>query len=310
RSQACPRRAPSRQTMAAAAASNAPPASSGPLQGADRVAAILLAMGKSVAGKLMKHFNPDEIRAITRSVADLPPVPAQQLRGLIEDFAIQFATGANLVGNATEVQRLLAGVLPQEQIDEIMGDIMGNADRSIWDRISQVNETTLGAYIGKEHPQVAALILSKVNSGTAAKVIGHLPPERRDSIFRRMLTLKPIVDETLRMIERTLHQEFTMSFAEKSDGDPQSRIAEIINKLDREQMEQVLQSLAASRPKAAEALKSKMFTFEDVGKLSPKARTTLFGKVPGDRVMLALKGATPELKEIVLQSLSSRVRKM
>ncbi len=280
------------------------------LQGADRVAAILLTMGKAGASRLMKHFDPDEIKLITRSVADLPPVPAAQLRGLIEDFAVQFASGASLVGAAGEVERLLNGVLPKEQIDEIMGDILGNADRSIWERISGVNETTLAAYIMKEHPQIAALILSKVKSATAAKVIGFMPADRRDAIFRRMLSLKPVVDETLRMLERTLHQEFTMNFSQNSGDDSQARIADIINKLERDQMEQVLQSLAATRPKAAESLKSRMFTFEDLAKLSAKARTTLFGKVPADRVVLALKGASPELREMILQSLSSRVRKM
>jgi flagellar motor switch protein FliG len=281
-----------------------------PLQGPDRVAAILLTMGKTVASRLMKHFDPDEIKLITRSVADLPAVPGPQLRGLIEDFAIQFASGANLVGTASEVERLLTGVLPQEQIDEIMVDVLGNGDRSIWERISSVSEATLAGYITKEHPQIAALILSKVKSGTAAKIIGHFPPERRDAIFRRMLSLKPVVEETLRMLERTLHQEFTMNLAPNSGDDAQARIAEIINKLERDQMEQVLQSLATTRPKAAESLKSRMFTFEDIAKLSTKARTALFGKVPTDRVVMALRGASAELRELILGSLSSRVRKM
>src|ERR1700730_9111442 len=143
------------------------------LEGADRVAAILLTMGKSVAAKLMKHFEPEEIKLITRSVADLPPVQAPQLKALVEEFAVQLATGASLVGTASEVERLLHGVLPQDQIDEIMGDILGNADRSIWERISGVNEATLATYISKEHPQIAALILSKVKSSCAAKVISH-----------------------------------------------------------------------------------------------------------------------------------------
>lgn len=280
------------------------------LQGPDRVAAILLTMGKSVASKLMKHFDPEEIKLITRSVADLPPVPAPQLRGLIEEFAIQFATGANLVGAASEVERLLTGVIPKEQIDEIMQDIVGNADRSIWERISGVNEATLANYVMKEHPQIAALILSKVKSACAAKVISHMPADRRDGMIRRMLSVKPIGDEAMRILERTLYNEFTTRFAQKGGDDSQARIADIINKLERDQMEQVLQSLAETRPKAADSLRNMMFTFEDLAKLAPKARTTLFGKVPGDRVVLALKGASPELRELILQSLSSRVRKM
>src|SRR5882757_2812310 len=116
------------------------------IEGADRVAAILLTMGKPLASRIMKYFEPDEIKLITRSVADLPSVAAPELRVLIEDFATQFAAGANLVGTASEVERMLNGVLPQEQINEIMGDILGNADRSIWERISGVNESTLAGF--------------------------------------------------------------------------------------------------------------------------------------------------------------------
>ena len=63
------------------------------LQGAERVAAMLMAMGKPAASRLMKHFDADEIKVITRSVADLKPVPAQQIETLIEEFAAQFASG-------------------------------------------------------------------------------------------------------------------------------------------------------------------------------------------------------------------------
>jgi flagellar motor switch protein FliG len=293
----------------AAGAQMKPPASNG-LQGADRVAAILLTMGNTLASRLMKHFDQDEIKLITRSAADLKPVPVQLLRSLIEDFATQFAAGANLVGTAGEVERMLTGVLPKEQVDEIMGDILGNADRSIWERISTINEGLLAAYVANEHPQTAALILSKVKPACAAKVIGHLPADRRDGIFRRMLTVKPIVDDTLRMLEHILHQEFTMNFSRNAGSDSHARIAEIINKLDREQMEQVLQSLSSTRPKAAESLKSLLFTFDDISKLAPRARTSLLDKVPNDRVAIALRGTAAEFRELILSSLSSRVRKM
>jgi len=267
-------------------------------------------MGKPLASRLMKYFEPDEIKLITRSVADLPPVAAPELRALIEEFANQFASGANLVGKASEVERLLAGVLPPDQIAEIMGDILGNADRSIWERISTVNESALASFVMKEHPQIAALILSRVKSSTAARVIGHMPSDRRDEIIRRMLSIRPIVDETMRQLERTLHQEFTMNAARNNQDDGQARLAEIINKLSRTQMEQVLENLSAVRPQEAEKLKNMLFTFEDIAKLSSKARGTLLEKLPNDRIVLALKGTDPEFRELLLQSMSGRVRKM
>jgi len=83
------------------------------LQGADRVAAILLTMGKAGASRLMKHFDPDEIKLITRSVADLPPVPALQLRSLVEDFATQFAAGLQIFPIVNQRRRRRLRARPQ-----------------------------------------------------------------------------------------------------------------------------------------------------------------------------------------------------
>lgn len=280
------------------------------MQGADRVAAILLTMGKSLSARLMKHFEPAEIKQITRSAADLKPVPAERLSTLIEEFATQFAIGASLVSSPSEIERMLDGVLPKEQIEEIMGEIAGSPDRSIWERISAVGESALAAYLLNEHPQTAALILSRVKSATAAKVISQLPAERRDGIIRRMLAVKPVVDEALRLLERILYQEFNAILARNAGGEGHARIADIINRLDREQIDAILQGLASTRPRAAEALKSQLFTFDDLAKLTQRARASLFDKVPPDKVMTALKGTTAEFREVILSSLSSRVRKI
>jgi flagellar motor switch protein FliG len=280
------------------------------LKGPDKVAALLMTMAKPLVNRLLKQFDPEDIRLITRSVADLRPVPPQQIQTLIEDFADQFAAGASLMGTASEVERLLDGVLPREEIDRIMADLLGNADRSIWERISTVSETMLASYVLKEHPQTAAVILSKVKPSAAAKVMGHLPREFRDGVMRRMLTLKPIVDEAMRMLERTLHEEFMVNFSRNVGADSHGRIADIINKMERNQMEDVLESLATSRPKSAEILKGLLFTFDDIIKLTPKARTTLFDQVPNDKVVTALRGTDPGFRDTILQALSSRVRRM
>ena len=278
--------------------------------GTDRVAALLMVMGKPMAARLMKHFEADEIKKVTRSIADLRSVPPQQLETLVEDFASQFAGGANLLGTAGEVEKMLDGVLPQDQIDEIMADVLGNADRSIWERMSGVAEAMFASYVLKEHPQTAALILSKVKPACAAKVLGHLPPEFRNGLMRRMLSIKPVIEETMRILERTLHEDFMMNFSRNMGADSHARIADIINKMERDHMENVLQSLAETRPKSAEILKGLLFTFDDIVKLTPRNRTALFDKVPTDKAVMALKGTDSAFREIILQSLASRVRRM
>jgi flagellar motor switch protein FliG len=280
------------------------------LKGPERVATLLFAMGKPAASRILKHFSEEEIRLVTKSAAQLGPVSPTQIEQLVEEFASNFSDGADLVGGAAHIEKLLTGILSPDQIASIMNEVVGNANRSIWERISTVSESAIASYLMKEHPQTAALILSKVKPSCAAKVMTQLPQPLRNNLMRRMLSMKPIVDETMKNIEKTLHEDFMANFSKNAGADTHAKIADIINKMERDHMEDVLSSLSSVRPKSAEILRGLLFTFDDIVKLAPKDRTTLFDQVPPDRVVLALKGTNDEFRKVVLSALSSRVRRM
>jgi flagellar motor switch protein FliG len=281
------------------------------LRAVDEVATLLLAMGKPAAGRLLKYFDEDEIKLITRSAVKLGPVSPEVLDGLVEAFVGEFSHGSNLLGTVTEVEKLLSGLLPPEQIADILAEVRGNnTKRSVWERLSGVSETVLASYLVKEHPQTAALILSKIKPSTAAKVMSHLPQPLRNGLMRRMLAFKPIVDDTLRQIEKIINDDLMVNFARNAGADTHAKIADIINKMEREHMDDVLSNLTESRPKSAEILKGLLFTFEDIVKISPRARTALFDAVPNDRLVLALKGTPADFRDTVLSALSARVRRM
>jgi flagellar motor switch protein FliG len=280
------------------------------LKGPERVATLLFAMGKPAASKILKHFSEEEIRLVTKSAAQLGPVSPSQIEQLVEEFASNFSDGADLIGGAAHIEKLLTGILSPEQIANIMNEVVGNANRSIWERISTVSESAIASYLMKEHPQTAALILSKVKPSCAAKVMTQLPQPLRNNLMRRMLSMKPIVDETMKNIEKTLHEDFMANFSKNAGADTHAKIADIINKMERDHMEDVLTSLSSVRPKSAEILRGLLFTFDDIVKLTPRDRTTLFDQVPPDRVVLALKGTNDEFRKVVLSALSSRVRRM
>jgi flagellar motor switch protein FliG len=276
----------------------------------EEVAAVLIAMNKATASRLIKYFDGAELKQITRAVAQLGPVPRVQLEALIEQVAALFADGENLVGTAREMEKLLEGILSPEQISELMADVLGAGERSIWDRISNGSDTALATYLMKEHPQTAALILSKVRPACAAKVMAQLPAPLRNGVMRRMLTFKPIVEATMKMIEQTIHEDFMINLARNAAADTHSRMADIINKMERQSMEEVLDNLTQSRPKSAEILKSLLFTFDDIIHLTPRARTTLFDQIPHEKVILALKGTSGPLRNVVLSALTVRARRL
>ncbi|TXM72296.1 flagellar motor switch protein FliG [Methylobacterium sp. WL69] len=276
----------------------------------DEVAALLLAMGKPAAGRLLKYFEADEIKRITRSAMQLGSVSAHQLDTIVDAFSGEFSNGGSLIGTVQEVEKLLTGLIPAAQLAEILADVRGDSTRSVWDRMSEVSETVLASTLVKEHPQTAALILSRIKPATAAKVMAHLPLPLRNTVMRRMLTFKPVVDEIMQSVQRALHEDFLINGSRNSGADTHAKMADIINKMERTQIDDVLTSLGESRPKSVEILKGLLFTFDDIVKLAPRARTTLFDAVPNDRLVMALKGTDAEFRTVVLGALSARVKRM
>ncbi len=267
-------------------------------------------MGKPLASRLLRQFDTDELKQITRSIAQLGTVPVPTLEALVEEFAGQFANGVDLLGSPDEVQQMLDGVLPPEQIADVMSDVTGNSNHAMWERLSNVPEAVFAGFLVNEHPQTAALIVSKISPACAAKVIGQLPRELRNEIMRRMLSIGPVTEAAVRIIQGQLQEDILSNVSRHVGSDQNARMADIINKLDRNHMEDVMQSLAAARPKTADVLRKLMFTFDDIVKLQPKARSVLFDKIPTELVVLALKGTDAAFRDSILSSLATRARRI
>ncbi|GGB53763.1 flagellar motor switch protein FliG [Roseibium aquae] len=280
------------------------------LNGVERVAALLLSLGRTNSQRLLQHFDQEEIRMITVTAAQLGTVASQELDAIAEDFIEQFSNGVTLYGSAGEVEKMLNGVLPEDQLADIMSDVMGNSNRSIWDRLTTVSETIFASYLLKEHPQTAALILTKIKPSAAAKVLGQMNGKTRNSLVRRMLSIKPVVPEIMRDVEKTMHEDFMLNLSGNLEADSHARMADILNKMDRDHMEDALDNLNQVRPKTAELLKGLLFTFDDIIKLNARTRMAIFDQVPTDRIVLALKGTEQTFREVILSSLTSRARRI
>lgn len=281
-----------------------------PLAGSQKAAVLVLAMGKPLAGRMLRHFEPGEIRTLMRSAADLGSVAAEDIASVVDEFSDWFSRGANLIGSPSEVQKLLTGVLSPEEITEIIGDTEETADRSIWDRVSLMSESVLAGHLAKEHPQTIAFILSKLSPACASRVMTQWPAERRHELMRRMLNLKPVAEQPSAMIEKALYDGFTLNLARNKGSDTHARMADILNKMDTQDMEDALGSLQRVRPESAEMLKGLLFVFEDIVKLSARARMAIFDQVPTDRLVLALKGTDAQFRDQILASLATRARRI
>lgn len=280
------------------------------LSGRDKAAALLLAMGKPLASRILQHFEEDEIKIVAESAATLGAVPRPILDDLITEFTAKIDDGSDLYGTIKEVEQLLNGVVPPERIAALLQDLRGGDKRAIWARLSQMPETPIANYLMKEHPQVAAFVLSKATPVAAAAVLEAMPGDLRSSLMRRMLTMKHVLDQPLGILEDALHEELLHQGADAGGVNIHARIADIINRMSRDHMDEAFAALNDFRPKEAEKVKGLLFTFDDIIKLRPEAVAKLFDQIPPEQVILALAGAEKKLSELILSSMGTRNRRI
>ena len=122
--------------------------------------------------------------------------------------------------------------------------------------------------------------------------------------------MKPVGDSALRLLSERLSHELFRQDAEDATMSKHARLGAILTNLERSQIKEVIGNLELSSPEDARRVKEYVFTFEDIGGMSAPDRSRLFDEVPAEQTVMALRDVAPELKELVLQSLSPRSKRM
>jgi flagellar motor switch protein FliG len=276
---------------------------------ATKAAIILLALGGSFGSKLLKEFKPDEIRQFAASAATLNEIDPAILGELVDEFSSEMDKPVLLRGGGDQARAYLAETFPADQVDKMLGAEESSFD-PIWARFTAGSENTLVPYLLDEHPQTVTFILTKLDLDLSAQILALLPHKLRDSVTRRLLKMQPVAFEPGKLVQLSLQADL-LSLADTGlEDEGRVRMATLLNKMDKEQVDTILESLKSGRPGDAAALKRLLFSFEDILKLEQKYRLILFDKVQTEQVMLALRGVDGDLKEIVLSSLGARARRM
>lgn len=280
------------------------------LTGTEKAAIFMLALGEDHTAKIFEHMDDEEIMEISTTMATLGKVSSNVIERLFVDFAEQMSSTNNLVGTLDSTERLLTKVLGKEKVGMIMEEIRGPAGRTMWEKLGNVNEEILANFLQKEYPQTVAVVLSKIQSDHAARVLAMLPENFALEVIHRMLRMEAVQKEVLEDVEKTLRTEFMANLSRTQRRDSHELMAEIFNSMERSTEAKFMDELGRSAPDSAEKIRSLMFTFEDLGKLDPSAIQTLIRAVDKDKLPIALKGATETLRDLFFSNMSERAAKI
>lgn len=298
-------------TAPSAATGNASSSVIDGLTGQQKVAALLVAMGKPAAAKLLKHFSPDDLRRLSGQAHTLPNISVADFDVLVHQFEDAFAEGVSFSQAGERFDNLVQETLPEDEAAAVLDPNAPPAlpEESLWEIMGKMTAEDLQQHLSLEHPQVIAYIISKLPSDLAAKLLLlQTMAERGDIIYRtlHLRTVFPIIDDILDKAMRPV----LMQKNEAADQSHYGEVANILNQLEKSEIDEMLASLNGLDPEDLEKIKSKLFVFEDIPRLSTRARLLLFDDIPSDTVIAALRNADQQTTETILSALSQRSRRM
>lgn len=303
----------SQQRSPTIAAPPAPPAPATPprgITGPERAAVLLLALGQEHGARIWAQLDDEEIRQLGVAMSTLGTVTAETVETMMVEFVTRLSSSGAVMGNFDATERLLKQFLGSDRVAGIMDEIRGPAGRNMWEKLSHVQEDVLANYLKNEYPQTIAVVLSKLSTAHAGRVLAILPEEVTIDVVTRMLKMDPVQKEVMDRLEQTLRTEFISNLARTRRRDAHEVMAEIFNSFDRQTESRLMASLEDQDKEAAEMIKKLMFTFDDLAKLDNGAIQTMMGQTDKEKLAMALKGASESVRRVFLGNMSQRAAKL
>jgi flagellar motor switch protein FliG len=264
-----------------------------------KAAVLLMSLPDDQAAQLLAKLEPKHVEAVSIEIAKLGSVSGEEQESVIHDFADHNTAGLAAKSGGLDVAKQLV----ERALGKSAGATLDNVRQSIealpFGFLQKVDSQNLLTFIMDEHPQTIALILS------------HLPAERQISVIRRIATMSQTSPEIIKEVERGLeHRMASVMSQQFENAGGVANVAEMLNVIDRATERSLLENLAREDPDLVEEIRRLMFVFDDIGNLSNRDIQTLLKNVENSQWALALKGASAELKEKILNNMSKRAGEM
>ncbi len=277
-------------------------------QGLNDAAILLMSLGEEEAAEVFKHLSPKEVQKLGETIARMRSVSREKVDSVINRFSDAAAAQSLLVSDTGNyVRAVLRRALGDDKASLLIDRILQGGDVSGIESLKWMDPLSVAELLRNEHPQIVAAILVHLDSEQASGILMHLTDRQRSEILLRVATLEGIQPTALKDLNEVLFKVLAGGDKiRKSSLGGVKAAAEIINLLGSNMDSVVIESIRGYDPDLAQKIMDKMFVFEDVLKLDDKAIQTVLKEVASETLIVALKGAVPELREKFLSNMSTR----
>ena len=276
--------------------------------GVQDAAIFLMSLGEEEAAEVFKYLEPKEVQRLGEAIARTRSVSRERVDGVIEKFTREAASQSLLVSDTDNyVRSVLKRALGEDKAGLLIDRILQGGDVTGIESLKWMDPLSVAELLRNEHPQIMAAILVHLDFEQVAGILKNLTARTRNEVMLRIATLEGIQPAALKDLNEVLFKVLAGGDkVRKASLGGVKTAAEIINMMGTQIETTVIDAIREHDSDLAQKIMDKMFTFEDLTKLDGKSVQQVLKEVSTDSLVIALKGATAELRELVLSNMSSR----
>ncbi len=276
--------------------------------GLERAAILMMTLGEEEAAEVFKHLAPKEVQRLGETIARMKSVTSDRVDQVMETFESVAQSERLLVADSNEyVKAVLRRALGDEKANLLIDRILQGNDVTGIESLKWMDPTSVAELLRNEHPQIVAAILVHLDFDQAADVLKLFTERQRNEVMVRIATLDGIQPMALRDLNEVMSKVLAGGDrSRKSTLGGAKAAAEILNMLGSAVETSVLDFVREADNDLAQKIMDNMFTFDDLIKIDDKGIQSLMKEVQSDSLVVALKGATPALREKIFKNMSTR----
>ena len=276
--------------------------------GLQDAAVLLMSLGEEEAAEVFKHLSPKEVQKLGEAIAKTKSITRERVDDVVTKFTNIAAAQSLLVSDSGDyVRSVLRRALGDDKAALLIDRILQGGDVSGIESLKWMDPMSVAELLRNEHPQIVAAILVHLDFDQSADILKYLTERQRNEVMLRIATMEGIQPTALKDLNEVLFKVLAGGDKiRKASLGGIKTAAEMINLMGTVIEGTVLESIRGHDPELAQKIMDKMFVFDDVMKLDDKAIQMILKEVASESLIVALKGAQPELKEKFLSNMSSR----
>jgi flagellar motor switch protein FliG len=283
------------------------------LKGFDKAAILINYLGREAVKILLKRMEDGDIRKLISVMNKYRVVPVHITKRVLEEFYEMISeTDDYIFSESISSKDTIVDALGEERARGILGglNIASGNQRSL-ESLEMVDAKSLATFLVNEHPQTVAVIIAHLEPEKKGEVLKRLPEVLQAEVVLRMANLDNVDPELIVEIDRVLKNQLanTATVEQASLGGVQP-VAEMLNVMDKNTETAIMSRLEEKDPLLAEEIRKLMFVFDDIVKIDDRGIQSLLKEVPNDKLLLALKTASEDIKLKVFKNISARAAEM